>query len=457
MQKRLDNGKGIFLLWLNWLLGSGMIVLLIVLSLWVRPLYMPFVAYGMQLLAFFLIRRNRQQRLPVCYIYPFVISRVLFWSGTVMLVINFLFSRWMVHRVFDPQTINPDIPFICTLIVWPISAIICFWAYTHKKNLSFCRDCRMRAGTSAERGFLGMIFTREGKYQVWISLLISVGVSVVAWMYYGLTYVNSSLSLPDRFVFFWSELLLWFAAAIYLGMRYLGIWGYYCQDVEGSVARHGRSTQLRFIIIADNLVCLRPPQTAADMLIPGENHFDTPASLFEPWKETMSMPVAERSFFKMTDLENVEIRFFYSNLSGNADCNIFHYFAFLTPEEQEAYSAAHPEYIWIPFRDLAKMLNQKELNPLMSAEIVRLYTMAMAWKTYDRTGKRRYKIKHYRPTFRLEDIRKWDVDYNDPTWLYVSDNNQDVPFYYLRRFWRKYINGVGNFIDEINPPQHSDE
>ncbi|MCM1401836.1 MAG: hypothetical protein NC189_07450 [Bacteroides sp.] len=457
MEQRLNNGKGIFLLWLNWLLGSGMITLLALLSIWVRPLYMPFVAYGFQLFAFTLIRHNRTKRLPVCYVFPFVVSRVMFWSGTVMLIINLLFSRWLVDKVFDPTTINPEIPFICTLIVWPITALTCAWAYTHRQSLSFCRDCRMRSGTAAERGFLGMIFTREGYYQIRMGLLISLGVSIVAWSYYALTYVNSHLSVPDKFVFFWSEAMLWLAAAIYLGARYLGIWGYYCQDVEGSVARHGRSTQMRYILVADNLICLRPPQTAADVLIPGVNNYDTPASVFHSYHNTVSMTQAERFFTNLTSLSNVKLRFFYANISGNADCNIFHYFGFLTPEQKARYSELHPEYEWVTFRDVVKMLNSQELNPLMSAELIRLYKITMAWKTYTKNGMRRYKIKHYRPTFRLEDLVNWTVDYNDAAWLYVADNNQDVPFYHLRRLWRKYVNGVGNYIEEITPPQDDDK
>ena len=457
MQRRLDNSKGILRLWTTWLLGSGMLTLLILLSLWVRPLYMPFVAYGLQLILFILIRRNRLQRLPTCYIFPFVVSRTLFWSGTVMLIINFLHSRWLFHIVFDPATVNPDIPFITTLIVTPISAIISFWARTHKASISFCRDCRMRAGTAAERGFLGMIYTREGQYQILVVLIISVCVATIAWLYYALTYINTSLNRPDRFVFFWGEFFLCLAAGIYFGLRYLGIWGYYCQDVEGSSTRHGRSTQLRYIIIADDLIALRPPHTGADMLIPGTNYYDTPVSVTDNWRENISLPQAIHAFDNLSNIEDADVRFFYSNTRGNADCNIFHFFAFFSPEDKANFSKTHPDCEWVTFRELANLINEKHLNPLMSAEITRLYTMAMAWKTYDRQGRRRYKIKHYRPTFHVKDIKNWDIDYNDSTWLYIADNNQDVPFYHLRRLWRKYINGVGNYIDELSPTDQSQQ
>lgn len=450
MQQRLNNSKGIFLLWLNWVMGCGMIVLLIVLSLWVRPLYMPFIAFGLQFICFLLIRRNREKQLPICYLFPFMISRILFWTGVVMLIINLLYSRWLVNTVFNPETINPEIPFITALIVSPITFLISLWFYSHRQKVSFCRDCRMRSGSTAERGFLGMIFTREGRYQVFIMMCISLAITVVSWLYYGLTYVNSSLSLPDRFVFFWSEVMILVASAIYLALRYIGIIGYYCQNLEGSSGRHGRSTQMRYIMISDNSIGIKRPETSADSLVPDKITFDTPVSTYLPWKEHVSLNEASHTFYNLTDLDNVNIRFMYSNISGNADCNIFHYLVFLTPEEQAKFEASHPDCEWMSFHDVVELLNSHKLNPLMSAEIVRLYTISMAWKTYHRNGKRRYKIKHYRPTFRVTDIKKWGVDYNDPAWLYVADNNQDVPFYNLRRLWRKYVNGVGNLIEEID-------
>lgn len=456
MQRQLDNGKGIFLLWLNWVLGLGILTLMIVMSLWIKPLYMPFVAYGLQFIIFLLIKWNREQQLPVCYVYPFVVSRTLFWSGNVMLVINLLYSRWFSHIVFDPDTINHEIPFLCSLIVSPIAFACCLWAHTHQRTLSFCRDCKMRSGTAAERGFLGMIFTREGQYQIFVAMWIAIGVCAVAWPYYLLTYVNDSLTVPDRLVFFWMQVVLWLVSIIYIGLRYIGIWAYYCQNIEGSAKRHGRSTQVRFIIICENLICLRQPQIGAEVAEPGAHYFDTPESNYIPWQEKVRSESAMTMFRNQTDITGADIRFFYSTISGNADCNIFHYLTFLSPAQKEKFSAANPDCVWVTFRDLAKMINEHDLAPLMSAEIMRLYNMAMAWKTYDRTGKRRYRIKHYKPTFHVEDIKTWDIDFNDLTWLYVADNNEDTPFYKLRRFWRKYINGVGNIIDEINPETNNE-
>ena len=80
---------------------------------------------------------------------------------------------------------------------------------------------------------------------------------------------------------------------------------------------------------------------------------------------------------------------------------------------------------------------------MFSAEIIRVLTIARAYKTYDENGMRRYKVKHYRPAIAIKDLYNLDVDYSNPKWLYIADNNQDRSFFRFRRFWRNNISGIG--------------
>ena len=52
-----------------------------------------------------------------------------------------------------------------------------------------------------------------------------------------------------------------------------------------------------------------------------------------------------------------------------------------------------------------------------------------------------YGIKHYKPSFRLRDLDDIDVDFNDPVWLMIADDNEGRPFFQLRKLWRKYVSG----------------
>lgn len=443
-QDKKDNGWGIFRLWINWLIGSGAITVLVILSLWLRPIYLPFAAFGFQFLLFMLIRHNRESCIPSCFILPFVISRVLFWTGIVMILVNFLYSSTLIEHLFEASELNRDIPFICVLITSPITAAISGWGYLRRHKISFCRDCQMRNGTPAERGFLGMIYKQVGSYQVGMLFWLSAVLSIIGWSYYALLYVNTNLSVPDKFVFFWIPTLLWFFSAVYLAARYIGIYGYYRQNVEGSIGRHGTSTLLRYIVIWNDYIAIRPPETDSDKKFTLDEKYDTPVSIYTNRVEDLPLPIVQACFSDNTGVESPEVRFMYANLVGNADCNILHYLCFLTDEQKAGFDRANTTCQWLSLSEIAFMINNRLFNPLLSAEIIRLHTIATAWKTYDSDGRRRYKVKNYRPAFRISEIHGWDVDFNDPHWLYVADNNQDTPFYNLRRFWRKYVNGINH-------------
>lgn len=442
-QRILDYGWGIFRLWTNWLEGSGAITLLVILSLWVKPLYLPFIAFGMMAVLYYQIRRNREIRLPSCYILPFVVTRVLFWTGLVMILLNLVYNTPLAGYFLDISKINRDIPFICVLITSPITTVIAGYSYLRRHRGSFCRDCQMRNGTPAERGFLGMVYTQVGMYQVGMLFWLSAVPAIIGWIYYALLYVNTDLSLPDKFVFFIIPFLLWLFAAIYLGVRYIGLWGYYKQNIEGSLERHGAYTLVRCIVIWDNYIGVCPPETDADKKISLDDKSDTPLSIYINRVESLSPIQAESYFTNFSGVRHPDMRFMYANLVGNADCNILHYLCFLDDSQKDDFEKHFPSCRWLTLNEVANMINNHKLAPLMSSEIIRLHTIAMAWKTYDSKGRRRYKIKNYRPTFRICDIHKWDIDYNDPQWLYIADNNQDTPLHALRYFWRKYISGVG--------------
>ena len=97
---------------------------------------------------------------------------------------------------------------------------------------------------------------------------------------------------------------------------------------------------------------------------------------------------------------------------------------------------------WIDMEQYHILSNCGMITTALSLEIGKIYTIAMTWKTYDEKGLRKYKIKYYQPTFRLSDMPNWDVDYNDPIWLFISKVNQDKPFYRIRSLWHKYISGI---------------
>ncbi len=438
---RHENLEGIFRLWLNWVMVAGAISLLVVLSLWMPPAAVPVVAIMIQMGFFMLVKANRRKKLPSCYILPFLAARIFFWTAVVMVVVLMLYSRHLIETIFEGDTINTEIPFITVLVIGPVTVAVTLFAVVRGGKLRFCRDCKIRNGFPAERGFLGNLFSQEGKYQTRMLLNVSALVTLVGWVYYFLAYVNVNLNEPDRLVFFWTPLAVFVITIVMMAVRYMGLCNYYEEHFEGSGQQMRRSTLIRFIIIADNTIVVRPPQADPDMNINfADTCYDTPASLIIPHRQKIGLDEAHSIFRDLMGI-NAEIRPMYVTDNGNADCNIFHFICFLSEKEASSLALARPELIFASIYQMGRLIDTRQTAKLLSAEVYRLHTMAMAWKTYDSQGQRRYRIKHYQPTFRLRDVHKWQIDYNDNNWLSVNEFNADKPFYRLRRFWKKHITG----------------
>ena len=113
---------------------------------------------------------------------------------------------------------------------------------------------------------------------------------------------------------------------------------------------------------------------------------------------------------------------------------MIHYAVFIDPEQKDLFT--HDD-VWFNSYMLDSALSTSSLSPILANELFRIHTITMAWKTYDRNGRRLYPIRHYKPTFRLRDLRDWTVDYDDETWFDVAHNNEDRRFYKLRSLWNR--------------------
>lgn len=441
-QRHFDNSQGIFYMWWDWVLSTALLQSVVVLSLWVKPIYLPLVAIGLDLILFLRIRFNRKARIPGCNLTPFICSRALMWTAIIMVIINLIYTKGVIGKLFSVETINHEIPFITQLILAPMTFVVSLWCYSRNKKLSFCRVCQIRFGSPAERGFLGRLFTQEGRYQNQLLLILSLLSTIVAWGYYFASYANDELNRADRFFFVWATVILYVCTIIFTAFRYLGLWYYYCRKEENVNMQSVKMTKLRYIIISRNRICLRCGANKTFSMAEATEKYDTPAQLLMSFRANIDLATAIEHFRQITQVFGADIRYAYSTLSTNADFNIFHYIVFLDDEQFNAFEKANPGCEWFSINEIAKLINEHETEPLFSAEITRIYKMTMTWKTYDSEGRRKFRIRHYKPTFRLIDLNNPNIDFSDPLWLYIADNNEDKSFYRLRRFWRRYINAA---------------
>ncbi|MDE7443666.1 MAG: hypothetical protein K2M65_05855 [Muribaculaceae bacterium] len=341
--------------------------------------------------------------------------------------------------------VNKEIPFISILITAPVTFVVALVVKLSGKSRSFCSDCQFRRGDVNERGFLGKLFKRESDYQLKMLIYLSAFLALATWLYYYLLYINVNINTPDRFVFRWVPMCIYALSIAYLGVRYVSLWGYYRKVIEDNYERHGNSTLLRFLIMCGDHIFLQDPDADNSNAAVGsvdDLKIDTPARMYVHAHREMSNHEARNYFTQLSGLtDDFKVRFMYNSPNFHADCNIFHYACFIDEYEQVEQSSLKGE--WFTLDQIQRLSTSDRVSGLLTAEIMRMYKVCMAWKTYDRDGRRLYKIKHYKPTFRLRDFPKWDVDIDDPHWLFVATNNEDSPFFHVKRLWRKYVNGIG--------------
>ena len=425
----------IFGMWRNWAIAVGFLAILCFVSplvdkAWVAPLC---------LLSFFVLKAIQhilaERDVPNC-------SRMFQETGTILLIITVLLAGiyfWVRKGVsfeITGRPITDKVPFLSILLAAPVSAVVALCFLLQKKEPLVCQLCHMRYGNVVERGFIGDLYRREWRYQTKLLLIACVALSAIDWTYYLVHYVNVNLNRADHFFFLWMPLVLYVLSLVYLGIRYYSLWVFYCQNDERHLVENPSSTTVRFIVICDDKIlldiCPTEGRFANGAVI---KRFDTPASFTLPYQERFDIARAREMFVGRTGIRNVEIRPIYSSPDNVTFRNIFHYFAFIDSFDDAVDSGIQGE--WFTIGELRQLIAQHLVGRGLNSELSRIYRVAMAWKTYDREGKRLYRIKHYRPTFRLKDIRSWDVDYNDGHWLSIGRYNEDNRFYHLYRFLNK--------------------
>lgn len=437
--RNLTHETAIFGLWLNWVIAGGALFLPNILSVYIPPLYVPIICVVLAVGLLVYDRSSIRSHTAVCPLIPAIAMRSLLFSAIIMTLISIIYKRGMINYFYASDTLNGAIPFVTALIISPVTLAISLWAWIRDKKFFACHKCHVALGTLPERGFLGKLFSQESRYQLFFLLGISGALTLFTWIYYIYYYVNVNINVPDRFVFGWVPVTLFVISIFYLGARCFTIWAYYYQDVEGSDRMQGSMTSIRVLIIHGDNIFLSREGEFSD--VPDGNLYDTPATVSMSYMSTLSL---ERATVIMNNLTMIPtdcftMRFTYKSEEASGDRNTFHYVCCV--EDVEKVAESHITGKWFNLSQVERLLHNREISPLLAAELNRIYTITMAWKTYDFDGRRLYKVKNYHPLFRLKGICDWDVDFNSPHWLNVAHLNEDKAFFRLRRLIRR-INAI---------------
>lgn len=409
-------------LWVCWAIAFGAIALELLLPRLMSKLWLPLpilaIAYGE--LAY--MRKYQENEEIGCPGILKVSVLTLFWSALVMIVIQILNSRYLLDNLIDWSNTNREIPFVTCLIVFPVCMLMCLWVMSHGYMQSRSTAYRAKGKLRVGNGVVASLFARENRYQVQLLFMLSLALSCVEWWYYFVYYFNVNMNTPDVFFFNWMPISLFVFSLFFMGSRYQNIASVIGPIVE---TQRERGFLVRFLVFAEDRMLLSLNEF---------DRWDTPAVTHMGVLDVENEAKVRAAFENIWGNDNFGIRYLYQTGINNLTPNVKHYAVFV---EGEHFIKDQTLESWFSLDQINRFINTARLSAELSDELFRIFTITMAWKTYDREGHRLYPIKHYRPTFRLRDLRTWDVDYGDLSWMSVAENNQDRPFFQTRRLWRK--------------------
>ena len=424
--------KGVYALWREWLYSFGALTLTVLLAGIIPKIILPAVVLLFAWLLSGYVAPYRQKNLLACVRLASLTSAALVWSAVVMLVCIVIVETPFMNDIFPPDTLNPEHPFITALVVFPVTAIVMGYGLLTYGRSQYCHRCKMMLGCSPADSFAGNIFHREARYQLQLLLTLSMVISVVCGIYYFVKYSNANYNDSDKYFFVIIPGILFVISLAYTGAR--------CRSLIAAIQTvvetpSTADTELRFLILHGDTVLLQTPEPAnADEYM----QVDTPATVTLPFRHQITRAEAEKEFETVSGLEpgSFELRPLYNNVTPDGYGNVFHYAVILNADAPVP-DGFKPQGDWATLDQINSLWRFHGVSPALAAEINRILTVTMAWKTYDENGYRRYPVKNYHPTFRLRDFGDWTVDYQDSLWLYIASFNQDKPLFHVRRFLRK--------------------
>lgn len=413
--------------WRNWALAYGAITLPLVAAIFVPRIWIPFICFIAGYALVVRMKQNQEKGALSCPMLMSMASKVLFISSAVMFIIVILCTDWLVPSVIHLQLYNTELPFVTCLVMLPVLVVMSAIFVRMGLKSPICRKCQRRNGYYAGDSIVATLYYRESKYQIGILLLLSLSLGAVEYWYYFARYINYNLSEQDIYFFNLIPLAIYVLSLFFMAGRYRTMHRLYT-TVSASTARAAGTTQVRFLTFSGSDLLLRQDQ---------DGLWDTPVHELIARTTSIGDIQARITFQSLTGITDFKLRYCFTNEGFAQGTNVIHMAAFIPDNERDKF---RPEDQWFSAYMLDHAMAANAIAPLLANELYRIHTMTMAWKTYDRKGRRLYPIKHYRPSFRFADLSDWEIDYDDMDWLEIASYNEDHLFFRTHRLWQRMTN-----------------
>ena len=439
------NSLQLYTFWKNLSFGLLSIVALIAFSIILPYYFSPIVALLAAAVLYTLLYNNKLSHSSNCMLVSYSIFICLLAYSFISITLNILFIWGIIW--LPPEFTFFSKPYLPTLMLCPICFITMVVIYCRRRKLSICVNCKLEFGDSNERGKIGSILTYESHFQLKNLLWVFGLLSCAIWTYYLWFYVNTDVNSRDWYVFMWLTIIAFVLDEVYFMFRYYNLYLDLKDNNEiispDELRDMTAKTYLRYYVICGEYIYL--DTEAIDIKSAHQTVIETPF-FTKRSVNGITVPEVSNVIKRMTGVNDGHLRFFFGRKSGDMQRHsLLRYFYFLdgTPED---YPELNVNGKWVAFSELKKIysFNPSRLSNICVSDITRLATIILTNKIFDERGFRKNKLKSYRPTFTLAEVRNSDLDFQDDKWIKISLFNSDTSMYRVKRWWRDLTGGKGN-------------
>lgn len=401
------------------------------------PFYLaPVIGLGGAAFVFSLMHNNKLRGGSNCMLIPYALFFCLIAYSFISILVNVMYI-WGWMQIPDEFIFFND-PYIPSLWMNPIFFFTLLVVYMRRKRLRLCIECRIINGSHIDRGIFGSILNTESRWQLKNLLYLFGVLSAVVWAYYLFEYQSINTNPKDRYILFWISVIALALDVLYFLYRYYNLYLDLRENDELITPEemHNMSTKtyLRYYVICGNKVFLNPE--SEDATTPDRMGIDTPF-FTKRQARLLTQPEVQSTIKEMTGGKDGELRFFFGRRTPDIAKHIVLRFFYFLDGKPEDYTEMNAPGGWFDFEEVKEVYNRRPdlMATLAVNDLTRLATIVVTEKTYKENGQRRNKLKSYRPSFDLIDVRDSSIDFQDDKWMKVSMFNADRRFYKIRRWW----------------------
>lgn len=341
---------------------------------------------------------------------------------------------------FPNEMIFFNDPYLPSLLLLPTGLAVTLFALFFRNSMPSYKRFRMIYGNARERGYFGFISNKEMDIQLRNLALVFAVLTAVVWTYYLNSYVNINRNGRDWYIFVWIVVIMVILDEIFFMIRYYNLYLDLQEHNEIITPEELRDitarTYLRFYVICGEYIFVN--RHSFDRLNQVNDVYDTP---FITKRTVNGVPTTEvRNIVeKMTGKKDGELRFFFGrHLAGVDKHSLLRYFYFLDGDIKD-HAEMGAEGEWIHFDEIKKIYSETPTKMASNAlnDLSRLSTIILTERTFDEDGYRKNKIKSYKGSFTLVDVRKCKLDLQDDKWIRIANFNSDTRFFKLKKFLRE--------------------